>query len=145
MKCPRCKGELKEQKYDNILVDRCEKCKGIWLDENELDQLEDTVWSDDELKGTLETHEVQGNLICPKCEKTMVRFNYRFYDLELDTCPDMHGFWLDNGEEKRIEELMTKEKASFKRKISAEEDWAISLGRIKSKTFMGKVKSFFYK
>jgi uncharacterized protein len=143
MKCPRCQGELKEEKNLNIIVNRCNNCGGIWLDEQELGQVEDTVWSDEELKGTLETHERPSDLSCPKCAKTMIRFNYRYYDLELDTCPDLHGFWLDNGEEQKILELMNEDKSNAKRKMEAEDQWAISMSHIQSKTFMEKVKDLF--
>ena len=142
MKCPKCGGELKSETYLNILIDRCDSCHGIWLDEKELDQMEDTQWSDDELKGTLQSHETASDLSCPKCAKKMVKFNYRYYNLELDTCPDLHGFWLDNGEEKQLIELIKKDKSNAKRSMKAEDEWAFSLGRMQSKTFMEKVKQF---
>jgi uncharacterized protein len=39
MRCPRCDGNLKESKFENVLIDTCEKCAGVWLDSGELDQL----------------------------------------------------------------------------------------------------------
>ena len=39
MECPRCDGHLKEIKFEEVLIDTCEKCGGIWLDSGELDQL----------------------------------------------------------------------------------------------------------
>ena len=143
MKCPKCSGNLKEEKFEGILIDRCDSCQGIWLDEPELDQLEDVVWSDDELKCTLETHEKKSDLNCPKCLTPMVKFKYRYYDLEIDTCSKMHGFWLDNGEEKRVLELIKKEKSDFKRKINAEEEWSLTIKRLKSKSFFSKLKDLF--
>jgi hypothetical protein len=38
-KCPRCAGDLKEQHVDNVKIDECQSCKGVWLDPGELDQL----------------------------------------------------------------------------------------------------------
>src|SRR5262245_51602034 len=38
MNCPRCDGSLKEINYDEILIDTCEKCGGIWLDSGELEK-----------------------------------------------------------------------------------------------------------
>jgi uncharacterized protein len=143
MKCPKCSGNLKEEKFKGILIDRCDSCQGIWLDEPELDQLEDVVWSDDESKGTLETHEKKSDLKCPECFTSMVKFKYRFYDLELDTCPEIHGFWLDKGEETRVLDLIKKEKSDLKRKIDAEEDWAQAIKRLKSKSFFSKLKDLF--
>ncbi len=39
MQCPRCDGKLQESKVDNVSIDTCEKCGGVWLDSGELEQL----------------------------------------------------------------------------------------------------------
>ncbi len=39
MQCPRCDGNLKESKFEEVLIDTCEKCGGVWLDSGELEQL----------------------------------------------------------------------------------------------------------
>ncbi len=39
MHCPRCDGNLKESKFEEILIDTCDKCGGVWLDSGELEQL----------------------------------------------------------------------------------------------------------
>lgn len=39
MQCPRCDGTLKERKFEEVLIDTCEKCGGVWLDSGELEQL----------------------------------------------------------------------------------------------------------
>ena len=39
MQCPRCDGSLKESKFEEVLIDTCEKCGGVWLDSGELEQL----------------------------------------------------------------------------------------------------------
>jgi Zn-finger nucleic acid-binding protein len=36
MKCPSCSGCLEEQRLHEIVVDVCNKCKGIWFDRTEL-------------------------------------------------------------------------------------------------------------
>ncbi|MEN8127497.1 MAG: zf-TFIIB domain-containing protein [Planctomycetota bacterium] len=38
-KCPQCHSAMKEFNYaydSNIFLDRCERCKGLWLDPNEI-------------------------------------------------------------------------------------------------------------
>lgn len=40
-KCPKCEGSLVETDYENIKIDVCEKCAGVWLDAGELAQLAD--------------------------------------------------------------------------------------------------------
>ena len=39
MRCPRCDGDLKESKVEQVAIDTCEKCGGIWLDSGELEEL----------------------------------------------------------------------------------------------------------
>jgi uncharacterized protein with PIN domain len=39
MQCPRCDGSLKESKVEEVLIDSCEKCGGVWLDSGELEKL----------------------------------------------------------------------------------------------------------
>lgn len=39
MICPRCGGSLKEGKFDEVSLDTCEKCGGVWLDSGELEKL----------------------------------------------------------------------------------------------------------
>lgn len=39
MKCPRCDGSLKENKFEEVMIDTCDKCGGVWLDSGELEQL----------------------------------------------------------------------------------------------------------
>lgn len=39
MRCPRCDGNLKESKFEEVSIDTCEKCGGVWLDSGELEQL----------------------------------------------------------------------------------------------------------
>jgi predicted Zn-dependent peptidase len=63
----------------------------------------------------------------------------------LEICPDSCGFYLDVNEEKRVLELIEKEKKATKRKIKAEEEWVNSLKRMKSSSFFGKLKSFMKK
>lgn len=39
MRCPRCAAALAETKFEEVLIDRCDNCGGIWLDSGELAQL----------------------------------------------------------------------------------------------------------
>ncbi len=39
MKCPRCDGKLEESKFEEVTIDTCDKCGGVWLDSGELEQL----------------------------------------------------------------------------------------------------------
>ena len=145
MKCPRCEGELITEQYKGIEVDRCPSCNGMWLDYGELDQLEDTAFDQDQLKGSLKFRSFRGDLLCPKCQRPMQFFNYRAYKLELDFCDQEHGVWLDAGEEKRVIELMEQRIKDLDRKARAEGEWAGFMKKLKSKSFLDKAKGLFRK
>ena len=145
MNCPRCHVGLTIEQHKGIEVDRCPKCAGLWLDYGELDQLEDTVFDKDELKGSLMFRSFDGDLFCPKCDGRMQRFNYRAYKIELDFCEQGHGVWLDAGEEQRVIELMKQRIKNLGRKAKAENDWDNFLAKIGSPSFLDKAKRLFRK
>lgn len=37
--CPRCDGRLHEVAFDDVRIDRCDKCEGLWLDAGELERI----------------------------------------------------------------------------------------------------------
>ena len=123
-KCPRDGAELTTEQHRGIEVDRCPSCNGLWLDSDELDALEATVAPDeDERRATIEYAKHPSELNCPVCGKQMRTFNYRAYNLQIDTCQDAHGFWLDAGEEGRVRDIMHERVVGLERAASAEESW----------------------
>lgn len=40
--CPRCKGPMQIKFVQDIEVDECTECKGLWLDKGELGRLKDS-------------------------------------------------------------------------------------------------------
>ena len=106
MNCPDCNVALDERKYRSLEVDHCPQCRGLWLDFDELDLLEDTANRDEILKGQREYARRSGERPCPHCGAAMDIFNYRAHNLPIDHCPNNHGYWLDKGEEDRVLDLM---------------------------------------
>ena len=39
MDCPRCSGKLHEDTFEDVTIDRCDTCHGIWLDTGELENI----------------------------------------------------------------------------------------------------------
>ena len=37
LKCPRCGSALVEREFQNVKLDSCTKCKGVWFDAGELE------------------------------------------------------------------------------------------------------------
>jgi Zn-finger nucleic acid-binding protein len=124
VQCPRDQTELVVEQHRGIDVDRCPRCRGGWLDEDELAKLESTVESTDEQRsGMIEYAQRESELACPKCGDRMTAFNYRAYNLELDVCDNKHGFWLDEGEAIRVREIVEERVEGLQRAVKAEAEW----------------------
>jgi Zn-finger nucleic acid-binding protein len=39
LKCPRCLSKMKKIEKENITIDVCEYCEGMWLDHGEIEQI----------------------------------------------------------------------------------------------------------
>jgi len=143
MKCPQCSSPLSKIDYRGIEVEHCENCGGTWFDTHEIDQLEDTVFDQDDSKNTMVTNVQTTEIQCPKCSAPMKKFNYRWEDLELEMCPVDHGFWLDKGEEKRVLEHIESYANDLERKQKAEKEWNTELSKLQSPSFFDKVKDLF--
>ncbi len=144
MNCPRCKTPLAVENHKKIEVDHCKTCNGRWLDHHELDLLEATAAKDeDQRRAMIEYAKRSSDLNCPTCGKQMYAFNYRAYDLELDSCEDDHGFWLDAGEEGKVRDVMEERVRGLSRAASAEEAWGNFLQGTGGKSVLGKIRGFF--
>ena len=135
MKCPKCDAELEKKSYKGIEVDFCPNGQGMWLDHEELDELEDKAFEEDELKGSLMISSTTSKYQCPHCQSQLKKFNYRLHSLELEYCENGHGFWLDSGEEERVLELMKAREEDMQRKFDAESEWQKTLKKLRSKSF----------
>jgi Zn-finger nucleic acid-binding protein len=134
MKCPRDSTELTVEKHQGIEVDRGATCNGRWLDPTELDDLEATAEKDESLRrATIEYSKRESELNCPVCAKRMRAFNYRAYDLEMETCVDGHGYWLDAGEEGRVRDIILDRVRGLERAATAEASWGQFLNKLRKK------------
>ncbi len=144
MKCPRDGTELVVEHHQGIEVDHCPECSGCWLDYHELDLLEATVAPQEEQRrATIEYAKRPSELDCPVCGKQMRAFNYRAYNLEIDTCEEQHGFWLDAGEEGRVRDIMEERVRGLARSASAEESWGRFLGNVGQRSVWEQIKAMF--
>jgi len=106
MKCPKCRSEtLNEFKIEDVAVDRCSSCDGIWFDAHELAQLlaEDAKQVASLSRGR--THEeLDGKRgVCPRDTEELLRV-YSVVDkaVIIDACPECRGIWLDGGEFEKL-------------------------------------------
>jgi len=143
MKCPKCNADLVRTIRHGIELDACTNDHGMWFDYNELDQLEDEAFNIDDQKGSLMLSSTPSEYLCPKCNTPLKQFQYRLYDLTLEFCENKDGFWLDQGEDERVLELMTKRQSAMKSKFDAEQEWNTTIQHLKSPSFFDKVKNLF--
>jgi Zn-finger nucleic acid-binding protein len=141
MKCPNCGSELAPAKRHGVDVEACPSCKGLWLNVQELDQLEDAAFDlGDTEKGTLVFASEPSDRACPECGKQLRGFQYRLYDLALEYCEAGHGYWLDAGEDDRVLALMREEENRLKRSTRAESLWAAHVRRLRTGDFLEKLR-----
>lgn len=82
--------------FENIEIDWCPLCAGIWLDAGELGLLlRGTPGLPD---GTWLAAGRRGDRRCPLCHDRMHAAMAAGSDVEIDACPHRHGLWLDPGE-----------------------------------------------
>jgi Zn-finger nucleic acid-binding protein len=142
MKCPKCNVDLKPQNDRGVQVEACPKCQGMWLTPSELDQLENKVFSNEDNKGSLGVTNYETEFKCPVCSAPLKEFDYRFFDVEIECCPD-HGYWLDKDEDNQILEIMRGEEARIERKFGTEDSWQKYINHLRSPSFFSKVRDLF--
>jgi uncharacterized protein len=117
MKCPACKGPLREKGAGGMTLDMCwGGCGGIWFDPAELERVDaraattlHTVWQAPNKKVVLTEPR-----ICPRCPGQVLdrRWFSAAGKVEIDQCPECRGIWLDAGEFTRIAEEIKVAKVS---------------------------------
>lgn len=102
MNCPKCKSEMEKVTYQDITVDRCTGCKGIWFDMLEKEDLEKLKGSEAIDVGDANVGKKfneMGRISCPVCKGAMLRMvDSRQPHIWFEGCPTCYGIFLDAGE-----------------------------------------------
>ena len=102
MDCPACKNAMVVLELQQVEVDHCFGCGGIWLDAGELELLIDDAVSSVALLESFEidTGHTETRRRCPICYKKMdkVIAGADRPRLLIDRCRKKHGLWFDAGE-----------------------------------------------
>lgn len=96
MKCPRCASPMIILELENVEIDYCPECGGIWLDAGELERLMGDNAEEVVKSFVLEKRSKEKAVRCPACHKKMKKIVCR--NTHLDKCPSGHGIWFDEGE-----------------------------------------------
>ena len=118
MKCPVCNVELEKAIFQNVEVDFCPICLGMFFEKEELRVAKDEkdnnlVWLDIDLWKDKRKFKIsKANLLCPVCQLPLYTVFYGDSKIEVDICSICQGVWLDRGEFRKIIEYL-KEKAKY--------------------------------
>lgn len=109
MDCPGCERMLCEVEVGDLRVDVCRGgCGGVWFDRFELEKVDERQESAGaELLRVQPEVEVEvakdADRRCPRDGATLLRhFFSALREIEVDTCPQCAGIWLDAGELARM-------------------------------------------
>ena len=113
MNCPICKeSKLLKTLFNNVEVDRCSKCSGLWFEQEELAQAKNNKdknlsWVDVDLwKESTKFKISSGIRVCPSCRVPLYEIRYGDSGVIVDVCNICHGVWLDKAEFKKIIEWL---------------------------------------
>ncbi|MFC1807886.1 zf-TFIIB domain-containing protein [Candidatus Omnitrophota bacterium] len=99
------KIDKESAKVDNLVLDRCFACEGVWFDKGELAKMKKLGVQ----KSTLASHAMSPNLhkklnekggLCPCCKVPMRKIKGKkgMRNVTVDACGKCKGLWLDGGE-----------------------------------------------
>jgi Zn-finger nucleic acid-binding protein len=81
--------------YQQIELDLCARCEGVWFDADELELILGTA----EPCRLTDVEVEEDDRRCPRCRKTMRKANIGPQaGVVIDVCPDGCGLWFDKGE-----------------------------------------------
>ena len=101
LQCPKCGHGMHEVVFEDVTVDRCTHCEGIWFDVEEAHQLKykegsEVVDSGDPAEGS--KWDSRADVDCPRCGKRMDKAaDPKQIHIWYEVCPD-HGLFMDAGE-----------------------------------------------
>jgi len=105
MKCPVCGELMIVVEHEQIELDYCTNCLGVWFDVGELEllletmQLEGASLSLDDIFTSPEAKSTERKRKCPICGKKMKKATVGHEpEVLIDACPRTDGLWFDSGE-----------------------------------------------
>lgn len=101
MKCPVCDELMIVLELDQIEIDYCTNCEGIWLDGGELELLleeaseKEAVLSSFSVDNSSDEKKIRCPICLKKMEKVLVGSDKKIL---IDRCMKHHGLWFNKGE-----------------------------------------------
>lgn len=102
MDCPVCENAMITLELEEVEIDYCTDCGGIWLDAGELEMLLGEPEKAAQLLASfkIDSKSAEKPRRCPICNKKMKKIivGASAPVLLIDKCPRDHGLWFDKGE-----------------------------------------------
>jgi Zn-finger nucleic acid-binding protein len=118
MICPACKKDMIVVEYNNIELDYCNDCHGVWFDSTELELLLKSMSLDsrnlilEDMLNSSETMSKEKKRKCPICRRKMKKTIVGDHPgVLIDVCPQGHGLWFDGGEVTQLLKHLTRKQA----------------------------------
>ena len=105
MNCPVCKKPMIILELNQVEIDFCDTCEGIWLDAGEIELLlNDSPGKDNVFSSLTSIANVKEKKIrCPLCNKKMDKVKIDAGGLVIiDKCKLNEGYWFDKNELQKI-------------------------------------------
>jgi Zn-finger nucleic acid-binding protein len=124
MDCPICKNAMITLQLQDVEIDFCGDCGGIWLDAGELELLLGEPGQGEKLLNSfkIDKHSAEKLRKCPICLKKMQKIvvGSATPPLVIDKCRRGDGLWFDKGELQDILEKAQLDKDSKIQKLLAD-------------------------
>lgn len=109
MRCPKCNEDMETVVYQDIEVDRCTNCDGLWFDASERDHLmriEGSEVLDSGKPTATRSQNLMVNVVCPKCNEKMTHMvdDVQIH-IHFEQCPNCGGQFFDAGEFRDLKDL----------------------------------------
>ena len=109
MRCPKCRSDMRQLDVDGTVVDRCDRCQGIWFDAGEMEALRDREVAAAIDTGSAKRGKIFNNIDeyrCPRCGGHMSRVrDERQRHIAWETCTGCGGSYFDAGEFRDLSQL----------------------------------------
>ena len=116
MNCPVCNKGLIVLELNQVEIDFCYSCKGIWLDAGELELLLEGASEKDHLLSSFHSEKRMKEKMkkCPICSRKMEKILCGREDekIRIDKCKKNDGYWFDTGELQTIIKMACSDKES---------------------------------
>lgn len=100
MDCPTCDAPLKTLHHQGVEIERCTRCKGLWFDAFEHEELRELAGSEaiDQARPSKPVPRT-GSGLCPKDRQPLFRMLVAGQPhIAIETCGHCHGVFFDAGE-----------------------------------------------